>query len=137
MDFKTERQFTTRQQKLIYEEVYFNNDMTINNYNPLTGYELKYPQFFTANPSQDKSIAPRRVKITPSAHQFRLCISYRDDQGQEYSNNNFFLVDILQDNSTQEILNYIREQSLCNDNGTVYGLRSARQFYSGNIELYS
>ena len=53
MDFKTERQFTTRQQKLIYEEVYFNNDMTINNYNPLTGYELKYPQFFTANPSQE------------------------------------------------------------------------------------
>ena len=124
MDFKTERQFTTRQQKLIYEEVYFNNDMTINNYNPLTGYELKYPQFFTANPSQDKSIAPRRVKITPSAHQFRLCISYKDSQGQEHSNNNFFLVDILQGNTTQEILNYIREQSICNDNGTVYELRS-------------
>ena len=132
-DFKTERQFTTRQQKLIYEEVYFNNDMVINNYNPLTGYELKYPQFFTANPSQDKSIAPRRIKITPSAHQFRLCISFRDAQGQEHSNNNYFLVDILQDNSTQEILNYIREQSLVNDNGTVYGLRSVYDKTTGKL----
>ena len=135
MNYRTEKQFTTRQQKLIYEEVYFNKDMVVENYDQLSGYQLRYPQFFTANPSQDKSIAPRRVKITPSAHQFRLCISFRDAMSAEHSNNNYFLVDILQDNTMQEILNYIREQSLCDDGGTVYGLRSVYEKTTGVLEF--
>ena len=40
---------------------------------------------------------------------------------------------VVQDNSTQEILNYIREQSLCNDNGTVYGLRSVYDKTTGKL----
>ena len=67
-DYKSEKAFTKNQlKKLVYEEVYMNNDMTINNYNPNTGYQLNYPQFFSSNPSQDKSIAPRRIQVSIQA----------------------------------------------------------------------
>lgn len=135
-NYKTEAQFTNRQStKLVYEEVYFNKDMTISNYNYNSGYELRYPQFFTANPSQDKSIAPRRVEVIPSAHQFRLCISFRDEEGQEHSTNQFFLIDALQGNTTQEILNLIRENSICTNNGITYGLRSIYDKTTGQLHF--
>ena len=135
-EYKSEKQFTKSQiKKLVYEEVYFNNDMTINNYNPYTGYQLQYPQFFSTNPSQDKSIAPRRIQITPSSHQFRLCISFRDAAAQEHSTNIFFLVDVLQGNTTQEILNFIRENSVCQDGGATYALRSVYDKMTGDLEF--
>ena len=119
-EYKSEKAFTRNQlRKLVYEEVYMNNDMTINNYNPNTGYQLNYPQFFSSNPSQDKSIAPRRIQVSPSSHQFRLCISYKDAALQVHSTNAYFLVDVLQDNTTQEILNFIRESSVCQDGGST------------------
>lgn len=133
MNYRTEKQFTSRQRKLIYEEVYFNNNMTIANYDPLTGYQLKFPQFFTANPSQDKSVAPRRVQIIPSSHQFRLNVTFRDAAAQQHGNNVYFLVDILKDNSTQEILSYIRESSICVDNGVTYALRSVYNKITGQL----
>ena len=135
-EYKSEKAFTRNQlRKLVYEEVYMNNDMTIDNYNPNTGYQLNYPQFFSSNPSQDKSIAPRRIQVSPSSHQFRLCISYKDAALQVHSTNTYFLVDVLQDNTTQEILNFIRENSVCQDGETTFALRSLYDKMTGELSF--
>ena len=47
--YRTEKQLTTKQNKVIYEEVYFNSNMTIENFNDNSGFLLTYPNKFSQN----------------------------------------------------------------------------------------
>lgn len=111
--FKSEKQFTERASKLIYEEVYFNSCMTEDNYDSASGYRLKYPELFSANNSQDKSIAPRKIRIIPSAHQLRF--SFVLDPG--YDNKASIAIDVTTYNTMQEVLNEIKNQVADQNNG--------------------
>ena len=111
MNYPTERQLTTRQNKHVFEEVYFSDNMTESNHNSTTGYLLKYPQQFSVNPSAEKSIAPRRVNITPSAVKFSLAIEYQTGVNA-FQTTQYHVYDITPQNTTQEMLYEICNNSL-------------------------
>ena len=105
--FKTEKQFTERASKLIYEEVYFNSCMTEDNYDSASGFRLKYPELFSANNSQDKSIAPRKIRIIPSAHQLKFDITIPTQIAPDIFS---IQIDVTPENTTQEVLNEMKRQ---------------------------
>ena len=74
--YRTEKQLTTKQNKVIYEEVYFNSNMTIENFNDNSGFLLTYPNKFSQNPSQDKSIGIRRIEVIPPAHSINVAVEF-------------------------------------------------------------
>ena len=98
--YKTEKQLTTKQNKVIYEEVYFNTDMSQSNYGN-NGYLLTYPNKFSQNPSQDKSIGIRRIKVIPPTHSFSIAACYYDGERHE---TNYIACEYQSENTLQEIL---------------------------------
>ena len=96
MMYRTEKQLTTKQNKKIYEEVYFENDFSLKNYQDTSGFLLTYPNKFSQNPSQDKSIGIRRINVNPGCHFLYLAVEFYDGQNRittplhrgEYQNNN-------------------------------------------------
>ena len=99
--YKTEKQLTTKQNKVIYEEVYFNTDMSQSNYGN-NGYLLTYPNKFSQNPSQDKSIGIRRIKVIPPTHSFSIAAEYYD--GRELHTTDYIACEYQSENTLQEIL---------------------------------
>ena len=116
--YKTERQLTTKQNKVIYEEVYFEKDFDIDRYNDNSGFLLTYPNKFSQNPSQDKSIGIRRIDVDPGSHFIYTGIEYNDGQNTyltplyrgEYQSTNTFQ-EILVDLQTN--LQYNQNNVLC------------------------
>ena len=111
--YKTEKQLTTKQNKVVYEEVYFNSDMTQENYNE--GYRLTYPNKFSQNPSQDKSIGIRRVEVIPSPHSINVGVEYNG-----VGTSQFVSCEYQSDNTLQEILINLLPQLTKNNCYLVY-----------------
>ena len=96
MMYRTEKQLTTKQNKKIYEEVYFEKDFSLKNYQDTSGFLLTYPNKFSQNPSQDKSIGIRRIDVDPGTHFLYLSVEFYDGQNTittplhkgEYQSNN-------------------------------------------------
>ena len=70
--FKSEKQFTLRASKIALEETFMNIDTPDTSFDPFTGYRFGYPQNWLANPSEQKMIGLRSLKITPSSHMILL-----------------------------------------------------------------
>ena len=71
--YRTERQEIARQNKTKFEEAYFQTAFKVDNYNDDTKeYTYEIPQLFTTNPSQEKMIGLRRVKLTPMMANFMI-----------------------------------------------------------------
>ena len=136
MNYRTEKQLTTRQTKRVFEEVYFSENMTESNHNSTTGYLLKYPQQFAVNPSAEKSIAPRRVNITPSAMKFSLAIEYQTGQ-QALQTTPYKIYDITPENTVQEILYEICNDSLLQNQqlGTRYAIVPTYDRIKGTLSI--
>ena len=128
--FTSEKQFTQRASNIVYEEVYFNSNMSENNYDNATGYKLKYPELFSANNSQDKCIAPRKVNIKPSAHQLRF--SFVLDPG--YDNKASIAIDVTPYNTMQEVLNEIKNQVADQNNG-LYEMQYVYDTMTGLLSI--
>ena len=47
MEYKTEKDLTLKQNKVVYEEVYMDDDMSADKYIEGTGWNLKYPSQFS------------------------------------------------------------------------------------------
>ena len=103
--YRTEKQLTTKQAKKTYEEVYFEGDFDLSRYNDNSGFLLTYPNKFSQNPSQDKSIGIRRIDVDPGCHFIYVAVEYMDGQASivtpiyrgEYQSTNTFqeiLVDL-------------------------------------------
>ena len=98
--YRTEKQLTTKQNKVIYEEVYFSSNMTRENFNDNSGYLLTYPNKFSQNPSQDKSIGIRRIEVIPPSHTISVAVEF--DNGAAISP--FVTCEYQSSNNLQEIL---------------------------------
>ena len=86
MNYRTERQETTRQNKTRFEEAYFQTAFNVDNYNDNTKeYTYEIPQQFATNPSQEKMIGLRRVKLTPMMANFSLKVNYFSGDDSEES----------------------------------------------------
>ena len=100
----SEKSLTSKQNKIIYEEVYFYDTANVNTIDISTGYCFKYPQLFSSNPSMDKSIAPRRVKLIPKSYSFNIAIGFKL-ANNSYDALNYIHFDFTSENSMIEILN--------------------------------
>ena len=86
MEYKTEKDLTLKQNKIVYEEVYMDDDMNKNKYIEGTGWNLKYPSQFSINHSKDKSIAPRRTLLEPLEYYLKFRVAYYyEDNSDEYN----------------------------------------------------
>ena len=128
--FTSEKQFTQRASNIVYEEVYFNSDMTENNYDNSTGYRLKYPELFSANNSQDKCIAPRKVNVKPSANQLKFTFVL----DSFYNKNANIAIDVTPYNTMQEVLNEMKNQISSQNNG-LYQMQYIYNTMSGILVI--
>ena len=108
MNYRTERQETKRQNKSRFEEAYFQTAFNVDNYNDNSKeYTYEIPQQFATNPSQEKMIGLRRVKLTP----IMANTSFRVN----YDNNTAISAQIdfrfQPENTLQEIYDSIVEQT--------------------------
>ena len=94
MEYKTEKDLTLKQNKVVYEEVYMDCDMSADKYIEGTGWNLKYPSQFSINHSKDKSIAPRRTLLEPKDYTFYMRVAYRDSVTGTTEITHAFLVQI-------------------------------------------
>ena len=132
--YKTEKQLTTKQNKVIYEEVYFNADMSPSNYNN-NGYLLTYPNKFSQNPSQDKSIGIRRIKVVPPMHSFTVAVEY--DDGISKHKTDDFLCEYQSQNTFQEILVDLIPKFELNKDGVTYYMKYNYDKDKGELILES
>ena len=107
--YRSERQATQRQNKTSIEEAYFQRPFDTSNYNESTmEYTYDIPQQFATNPSQEKTIGVRRVKLIPDAFSLYIKVSFGDTQDQWITKECLF--DFQSDNNMIEILHTITEQ---------------------------
>lgn len=111
--YKTERQLTTKQNKVIYEEVYFSSDIEDKNFNNNNGFLLTYPNKFSQNPSQDKSIGIRRIEVIPPTHSINVAVEFND--GQNTYITPFITCEYQSTNTLQEILVDMCSQLITNN----------------------
>ena len=121
---------------MVFEEVYFSDNMTEANHNDNTGYLLKYPQLFAVNPSAEKSIAPRRIQITPSSMRFSLAIEYQAGQN-DLHRTGYTVYDVTPQNSFQEIIHEICNDSLLQDQqaGTRFAIVPVYDRIRGTLSI--
>ena len=100
--YRTEKQLTTKQAKKTYEEVYFEDDFALSRYNDNSGFLLTYPNKFSQNPSQDKSIGMRRIDVDPGTRFVHVAVEYMDGQASVVTPT--YRGEYVSDNSLQEIL---------------------------------
>ena len=116
MNYRTERQETARQNKSKFEEAYFQTAFNVDNYNDNSKeYTYEIPQQFATNPSQEKMIGLRRVKLTPMMANFSLQVNYGNNAGRSAMVNFAF----QPENTLQEIYDTIVEQTTAS-NYTLY-----------------
>ena len=100
--YRTEKQLTTKQNKKIYEEVYFENDFHLSNYKETSGFLLTYPNKFSQNPSQDKSIGIRRIDVIPGCLYTYIAVEFQDEQ--QTVSTPIYRGEYQSENTLQEIL---------------------------------
>ena len=125
--YRTEKQLTTKQNKVIYEEVYFNSNMTLENFNDNSGFLLTYPNKFSQNPSQDKSIGIRRIEVIPPAHTINVAVEFDNGAAITPSIN----CEYQSTNTLQEILVDMFSQLRINN----YSIEYSFDKYNGNLTL--
>ena len=82
--YRSEKQATQRQNKTSIEEAYFQRPFDTKNYNDSTKeYTYDIPQQFATNPSQEKTIGVRRVRLIPSAFKVHIKVEYGMDMSNK------------------------------------------------------
>ena len=136
MEYKTEKDLTHKQNKIVYEEVYMDDDLSASKYIEGTGWNLKYPSQFSINHSKDKSIAPRRIYLKPYERHFRIGVAYYD------SNTNTFAgpdgVIVVEGDENMTVLSFIKELTklapITDDNGNVrFQLNVSYDYEAGQL----
>ena len=135
--YRTEKQLTTKQNKKIYEEVYFENDFHLSNYKETSGFLLTYPNKFSQNLSQDKSIGIRRIDLDPGSHFLYIAVEFQD--GQQTITTPFYRGEYQSNNSLQEILVDLSNNLIYkNQDGTIiYKISYIYKPDEGVLKLYS
>ena len=135
--YRTEKQLTTKQNKKIYEEVYFENDFHLSNYKETSGFLLTYPNKFSQNPSQDKSIGIRRIDLDPGSYFLYIAVEFQD--GQQTITTPFYRGEYQSNNSLQEILVDLSNNLIYkNQDGTIiYKISYIYKPDEGVLKLYS
>ena len=108
--YRSEKQATQRQNKTSIEEAYFQRPFDTKNYNDSTKeYTYDIPQQFATNPSQEKTIGVRRVRLIPSAFKVHIKVEYGDvtDLTTAYIEGEF---DFQAGNTMIEILHEIADE---------------------------
>ena len=100
--YRSEKQLTTKQAQKTYQEVYFEGDFDLSRYNDTSGFLLTYPNKFSQNTSQDKSIGIRRIDVDPVTRFVHVAAQYMD--GQAPVTTPIYRGEYVSDNSLQEIL---------------------------------
>ena len=135
--YRTEKQLTTKQNKKIYEEVYFENDFHLSNYKETSGFLLTYPNKFSQNPSQDKSIGIRRIDVIPGCLYTYIAVEFQDDQ--QTVSTPIYRGEYQSNNSLQEILVDLSNNLIYkNQDGTIiYKISYIYKPDEGVLKLYS
>ena len=108
MNYRTERQETARQNKSKFEEAYFQTAFNVDNYNDNSKeYTYEIPQQFATNPSQEKMIGLRRVKLTPMMANFSMAVTYNNATTSDMYDFQF-----QPENTLQEIYNSIVQNTV-------------------------
>ena len=132
--YRTEKQLTTKQNKKIFEEVYFEEDFSINRYQDTSGFLLTYPNKFSQNPSQDKSIGIRRIEVHPGTHFIYTAVEF--DDGVNTYLTPLYRGEYQEENTFQEILVDLTNNLTCQDpQGNTYSLESYFQPENGTLTL--
>ena len=137
--YTSEKALTTKQNKTIFEEAYMRREFARANDDT---FAFKYPQKFSTNPSMDKSISPRRVKLIPLSVSFNLGVEYSIFGQDGVSTSQEHLVplrfEFLSQNTMREILHeIINEFALTDDDGTKYSLKATYTSGTGELRFYS
>ena len=108
MHYRTERQETIRQNNSRFEEAYFQTPFDVTNYNINDQqYTYEIPQQFATNPSQEKTIGLRRVKLTPMMANFNLAVIYDSNA----VTSNLMDYEVQPENTLQEIIHTIYDDT--------------------------
>ena len=135
--YTSEKALTTKQNKTIFEEAYMRREFARANDDT---FAFKYPQKFSTNPSMDKSISPRRVKLIPLSVSFNLGVEYSIfangvSTSQEHLNPLRF--EFLSQNTMREILHeIINDFAITGDDGKNYSLRAEYTSGTGELRFY-
>ena len=70
--FKSEKQFTQRASKIAFEETFMRVDTPDTSFDSSVGYRFSYPQHWLSNPSEQKMIGLRSLRVTPTHHVIML-----------------------------------------------------------------
>ena len=134
--YRSEKQLTTKQAKKTYEEVYFEGDFDLSRYNDNSGFLLTYPNKFSQNPSQDKSIGMRRIDVIPDSHFLYLAAEFLD--GEQIIRTQMYRGEYVSGNSLQEILvdisNNLTHKN--NDGTIIHHLGYTYDALKGSLSLY-
>ena len=131
MMYKTEKQLTTKQNKIIYEEVYFEKDFDVDKYNNNSGFLLTYPNKFSQNPSQDKSIGIRRIDVDPGCHFIYVGVEY--DDGRNTYLTPLYRGEYQSTNTLQEILVDLQSNLQYNQNNVLCWMNHAFNTTTGEL----
>ena len=134
--YRSEKQLTTKQAKKTYEEVYFAGDFDLSRYNDNSGFLLTYPNKFSQNPSQDKSIGIRRIDLDPGTRYVYVAAEYMD--GQDPVATPVYRGEYVSDNTLQEILVDLTTHLSYKDqvDGNEYFLNFSFNPPDGTLTLY-
>ena len=103
MNYRTERQETARQNKSKFEDAYFQTAFNVDNYNDNSKeYTYEIPQQFATNPSQEKMIGLRRVKLTPMIANITMAVTFANT-----ATSDMYDFEFQPENTLQEINNSI------------------------------
>lgn len=107
--FKTEKQLNKKATKIAIEEIFTKNEVVNNEYDSSVGYRFNYPTRWLADPSQNKMIGIRRLKIIPAAYYIVLRITAKIFDKTTTLRSVPLVRDftIMSENKTEEILNKI------------------------------
>ena len=133
MMYKTEKQLTNKQNKVIYEEVYFEKDFDVDVYNDNSGFLLAYPNKFSQNPSQDKSIGIRRIDVDPGCHFVYVAVEY--DDGVNTYLTPIYRAEYQSANTFQEIMVDLQANLQYNQNNVLCWIDSSFSEATGELSL--